>query len=87
MEEDFKITLRAARTNLGLTRVEAAALLEIHHETLARYEHDSTNIPRGVFIKFDKVFGIPAECIYFGKEKDFYKSRRQRLKEVMPIHE
>jgi transcriptional regulator with XRE-family HTH domain len=83
MEQDFKITLRAARTNLGLTRVEAAGLLEIHHETLARYEHDSTNIPRGVFIKFDKVFGIPAENIYFGKEKDFYRLKRKQLKEVI----
>lgn len=84
MEEDFKITLRAARTNLGLTRVEAAALLEIHHETLARYETDSSNIPRGVFIKFERVFGIPADNIYYGKEKDFYRKSMNRLKEVMP---
>jgi len=83
MEEDLKITLRAARTNIGFTRIEAAAALEIHHETLKRYEIDSTNIPRGVFIKFEKIFGIPADNIYFGKEKDFYRLKRKQLKEVI----
>jgi transcriptional regulator with XRE-family HTH domain len=84
MESDFKITLRAARTNLGLTRQETAELLEIHYDTLRRYEADSTNIPRSVFIKFETVFGIPVDRFYFGKEKDFYNQENSRLKEVMP---
>jgi transcriptional regulator with XRE-family HTH domain len=81
MEEDLKVTLRAARTNIGLTRKEAAKLLEIHHETLANYEHDSTNIPRLIFIKLEKAFGIPVENIYFGKEAEFINKRRKAIKE------
>jgi transcriptional regulator with XRE-family HTH domain len=84
MQDDLKFTLRAARTNLGLTRVEAAKILEIHHETLKRYENDSSNIPRLVFMRIEKAFGIPAENLFCGKEEDFYKEGLNRLKEVMP---
>jgi transcriptional regulator with XRE-family HTH domain len=81
MEKDIKLTLRAARTNLGLTRKEAAKLLEIHHETLANYEHDSTNIPRLVFMRVEKAFGIPVDNIFFGKEAEFYRLQRKAIKE------
>jgi len=78
--DDIKITLRAARTNRGLTQKQAAEILGIHEITLFHYEKDSSNIPRNVFIRFEKAYGIPIENIYFGKEQDFQKNFR----EVMP---
>lgn len=78
--EDLKITMRAARTNRGLTQKQAAELLGIHEITLFNYEKDSTNIPRLVFIQIEKAYGIPIENIYFGKESDYY----QHFREVMP---
>jgi transcriptional regulator with XRE-family HTH domain len=73
------ITLRAARTNIGLNRKEAAKLFEIHYETLANYEADSSNIPHTFFAKIEPVYGLPKEAIYFGKEKDHFKSYQDRL--------
>ena len=73
------LTLRAARTNIGLNRKEAAKLFNIHHETLANYEADSSNVPHSFFIKIEPIYGIAANLIYFGKEADHYSGCRSRL--------
>lgn len=70
MQDGIKITLRAARVNLGLTLKEAATLFDIHHETLAKYELDSSNVPRSFFIQIESAYGIPEEFIYFGKQEE-----------------
>lgn len=76
------LTIRAARVNLGLTRKEAAKIFDIHHETLANYESDSTKVPRSFFIKIESIYGIPLEKIYFGKEEEHYRNlRNQYLKQ------
>jgi transcriptional regulator with XRE-family HTH domain len=69
----IQITLRAARTNLGYTLKEAAQLFGIHHLTLAKYEADSTNVPRSFFSKIEGVYGIPESFIYFGKQDEYKK--------------
>lgn len=74
MEEDLKITLRAARVNIGYTLKEASLKFGIHFETLAKYELDSTNVPRGFFTKIEEVYGIPVENIYFGKMAKYQNS-------------
>jgi transcriptional regulator with XRE-family HTH domain len=66
----LKITLKAARVNIGKTLKEAAAEFGIHYETLSNYESDSTNVPRTFFIKLEAVYGISTENIYFGKQCD-----------------
>lgn len=76
----FQITLKAARVNLGLTLKEAAKKFNIHHETLANYESDSTNVPRGFFIQLEKIYGIPPESIYFGKQEDYIFNLKNQLK-------
>ena len=79
----FQMTLRAARVNLGLTRKEAAKLFDIHHETLTRYEFDSTNVPRSFFNQLESVYGVPIENLYFGVENEYIETRKNNLlKEV-----
>ena len=77
----MQITIRAARINLGLTRKEAAKLFNIHHETLANYEADSSRVPRSFFIKIEKIYGISINDIYFGREEDHYINLRSKLKQ------
>lgn len=67
----LKITLKAARVNIGKTLKEAAAEFGVHYETVSNYEADSTNVPRTFFIKIEAVYGIPTEHIYFGKQADY----------------
>jgi transcriptional regulator with XRE-family HTH domain len=82
---DFmKITLKAARVNVGMTLKEASQHFNIHYETLSNYETDSTNVPRTFFIKIESVYGIPTENIYFGKQDDYQSSIKENLKVVMP---
>lgn len=45
----YQITLRAARTNRGLTLDEVARLVDRTPKTIAKYESDSTSIPRDLF--------------------------------------
>lgn len=75
----IQITLKSARINLGLTLKDSAKLFGIHHETLGNYENDSTNVPRSFFIKIEKVYGIPTEFIFFGKQADFIEGKRNEL--------
>lgn len=70
----IQITLRAARVNNGLTLKEAAKEFNINHEKLASYEKDSTNVPRTFLITVEKVYGIPLDNIFFGKQEDFFSA-------------
>jgi len=79
----LKITLKAARMNIGKTLKEAASEFGIHYETLSNYETDSTNVPRTFFIKLEAVYGIPTENLYFGKQSDY----QEALKDEMPKQE
>ena len=69
----IKITLKAARVNLGMTLKDAAIYFAIHYETLARYENDSTNVPLTFYNQIEKVYGIPVDNIFFGKKEEFSK--------------
>ncbi len=71
----IKITLKAARVNLGWRLKDAAVYFGIHHETLARYENDSSNVPLSFYNQIESVYGIPVENIFFGKKEDFDKEQ------------
>lgn len=72
----IKITLRAARVNAGLRLVEAAQKFGINKDTLSKYEKDSTNIPRSIFINIENIYGIPVDNIFFGIESEFFRKSR-----------
>ncbi|NMH72820.1 helix-turn-helix transcriptional regulator [Bacillus sp. RO2] len=69
----MRITLRAARVNSGLKLIEAAKLFGINKDTLAKYEKDSTNVPRSFFVKIEDIYKIPVEHIFFGSQSDFFR--------------
>lgn len=69
----IQITLRAARVNIGLTLKEAAKEFDINPMTLGNYEKDSSNIPRSFFIAIERVYGLPVDYIFFGKQEDFFR--------------
>ena len=74
-----KLSLRAARMNVGLSRKEAAELFGVHYMTITKYEVDSENIPRSFFKKIPEIYGVPNEQIYFGKEEEHYLQLRSQL--------
>lgn len=75
----FIITLRAARVNSGLTQIEAAELAGVSSDTIRKYELDSRDIPRWLFLKLSHIYGVPDEYIFFGEEScftGFYKNQK-----------
>jgi Predicted transcriptional regulators len=61
-----KITLKAARVNVGLTQIQAAKLAGIHFQKLQKYEVDSDSIPRSLAKKLSNIYGYPIDNIFFG---------------------
>ncbi|WP_110930913.1 helix-turn-helix domain-containing protein [Paenibacillus bouchesdurhonensis] len=66
----FQITLRAARVNKGYTLEYVAEIVGKTSKTIAKYEKDSTNIPRRLFVTLARLYGVPEEMIFCGKESD-----------------
>ena len=63
----ISISLRSARVNAGLTIKEAANIIGIHHETLSKYEKDSSDIPMSLLNKLSDLYQIPTDYIFLGK--------------------
>ena len=51
-----KMTLRAIRTNYNLSAKEVANKLNIHQQTLLKYEHDSSKIPMDLLDKLARLY-------------------------------
>ncbi|GIO33096.1 hypothetical protein J2TS6_42370 [Paenibacillus albilobatus] len=67
----FQLTLRAARVNRGFSLKEVASHVGKCPETIGKYENDSTAIPRGLFLELVRLYGVPEEMIFCGKESVF----------------
>jgi transcriptional regulator with XRE-family HTH domain len=76
----FKVTLRAARINRGLTTKEVADIVGKNENTIQKYERDSTNIPRDLSIMLIQLYKVPEEHIFFGKESVFIGLTEKRRK-------
>jgi transcriptional regulator with XRE-family HTH domain len=74
----FLITLRAARVNCGLTLKDVSSKVGKSEATIAKYENDSTSIPRDLMEALCALYGAPKEIIFFGRESDFIGSRKMR---------
>ena len=65
IDYNFKITLRAARVNKGLTQEKAAKLLCISPSTLNKWEKRPYLIPAYRQLSISDLYGIPADRIIF----------------------
>ncbi len=77
----ISISLRSARVNAGLTIKSAAKIIGIHHETLSKYENDSTNISMSLLNKLSDLYQIPTDYIFLGKRYDLIRiieSKREK---------
>lgn len=63
----IEISLSSARVNAGLTIKEAAKMVGIHHETLSKYEKDSSDIPMSLLNKLSQLYQVPTDNIFLGK--------------------
>ncbi|MCG0783376.1 helix-turn-helix transcriptional regulator [Lactiplantibacillus plantarum] len=77
---DVFITLEAARKNSGYSQKEAAKMLDMHYQTLAALEKDSSNISITEASKLSQLYQLPKNMLFFGNRNEFI--RKLRLKET-----
>lgn len=61
----MKITLKAARTNLGYTQKQAAAKLHISKDCLSNWERGKSFPDVPALKRIEKVYGVPYNDIIF----------------------
>lgn len=66
-----KITLKAARTNAGLTLEQASKLIGVSIATLHKWESDSSSVKVSDVQKIEKAYQYPTEYIFFGNTLEF----------------
>lgn len=80
--KEFKITLRAARVNRGLTLKDVAEKTGKCAETISKYEIDSTDIPRDLSLKLIEIYEVPQDLLFFGSESSLnglsYSRKRKK---------
>ncbi|OQO76091.1 transcriptional regulator [Enterococcus villorum] len=69
----ISISLRSARVNAGLTIKAAAKIIGIHHETLSKYEKDSSDIPMSLLNKLSNLYQIPTDYIFLGERYELIR--------------
>lgn len=63
----MKLTLKAARVNAGFTQKDAAYLLKVHPQTLAKWEADNSKMPFAKVKLAEQLYGVDEGVIFFGK--------------------
>lgn len=63
-----QITLEAARVNVGYSQRIVAEKLGVHHQTVSKYERDSSKIPIHLLKKMCELYKIEMDNIFLGKK-------------------
>ena len=69
----MQISLKSARLNCGLTLKEASNMVGIHHQTLSKYEKDSSNISISLLDKLSVLYQVPKDYIFLGKQYELIR--------------
>lgn len=72
MQNGFYITLKTARILRGLTIRQVAVLTGKCPDTISKYEKDSTDIPRDLSVLLLKLYNVPDQYVFFGRESDLH---------------
>lgn len=71
-----KMTLRALRANYNLTAKEVAEKVGVHHQTLLKYEHNSSKIPMDLLLKLANLYKVKPDFIFLGKKYDLNHKKK-----------
>lgn len=69
----IQMSLKAARVNAGFTSKEAAEAVNVHYQTLTKYERDSSDIPFSLLDELSNLYQIPINNIFLGKEYELIR--------------
>ena len=70
----MRVTLKAARINAGLKAQVVADTVNVHVQTLLKYEKDSSKIPFDLLTSLSELYQMPMDYIFLGKEYEFIRT-------------
>lgn len=80
----FQLSLKSARVNAGMTTKEVAERVGVHHQTIGKYEKDSSDISVSLLNELSDLYQVPVDYIFLGKEYDLIRTiELKRKKEVV----
>ena len=80
----FQLSLRSARVNAGMTTKEVAERVGVHHQTISKYEKDSSDISVSFLNELSELYQVPVDYIFLGKEYDLIRTiELKRKKEAV----
>ncbi|MDB1684977.1 helix-turn-helix transcriptional regulator [Enterococcus durans] len=80
----FQLSLKSARVNAGMTTKEVAERVGVHHQTISKYEKDSSDISVSLLNELSDLYQVPVDYIFLGKEYDLIRTiELKRKKEVV----
>jgi DNA-binding XRE family transcriptional regulator len=63
----FKMSLKAARVNAGMTQRDLAVAVGLDRSTIQKYESGKSCPNWDTVDAMSKIFGVPVDYIFFGK--------------------
>lgn len=78
MNLKIKITMEAARRNVGYSQNDAAKLMGVHPQTISAWEKDSTNLSITEVNKIASIYKLPIDMIFFGNRNEFIRKLREK---------
>lgn len=67
----MEFQLKACRINADLSLKEASDRLNVHPQTLSKYERDSTNISISLLKEIADLYHVPEDFIFLGTEYEY----------------
>lgn len=64
MDNDFKISLKAARVNKGLTQEQVSKALEVSKQTVVNWENGKITIGIPQLMALSQMYDMPIDCIF-----------------------
>lgn len=65
-----KFTLRALRVNYNLSAQDVSDAMDIHPQTLLKYENDSSRIPLDLLQRLSNYYNVAMDDIFLGRKFD-----------------
>jgi DNA-binding XRE family transcriptional regulator len=73
-DNEYRISLRAARITSGYSIKKAAIALGISPQRLYKYERNADDLPVSLAKKIIQLYSVPLQIIYFGEASKLNKT-------------
>lgn len=78
MNINYRLTLEAARKNVGYSQEEVAKIIGVHPQTYSAWERDSSKLSVKESNELARIYKVPANLLFFGNKNEFIRQMRKQ---------